>query len=69
LKRADAVRRALTSYSVPEDLILVQPVGERQPRVATARNVREPRNRRVELLIQMSAEAQARYLEEGRPIC
>lgn len=68
-KRAEAVRRALTFSHVPEHLIAVQAVGERQPRVATARNVREPRNRRVELLIQMSAEAQARYLAEGRPIC
>jgi outer membrane protein OmpA-like peptidoglycan-associated protein len=69
LKRAEAVRRALVSYSVPENLILIQPVGEHQPRVATPRNVREPRNRRVELLIQMSAEAQARHLREGRAIC
>jgi outer membrane protein OmpA-like peptidoglycan-associated protein len=69
LKRAEAVRRALTSFHVPEHLIAVQTVGEHQPRVATARNVREPRNRRVELLIQMSAQAQARQLAEGRPIC
>ena len=69
LKRAEAVRRVLTSLHVPEHLITVQTVGEHQPRVATARNVREPRNRRVELLIQMSAEAQARQLAEGRPIC
>jgi outer membrane protein OmpA-like peptidoglycan-associated protein len=69
MKRAEAVRRVLTSYHVPEHLIAVQTVGDHQPRVATARNVREPRNRRVELLIQMSAEAQARQLAEGRPIC
>lgn len=69
MKRAEAVRRALTTYHVPEHLIAVQTVGEHQPRVPTARNVREPRNRRVELLIQMSAEAQARQLAEGRPIC
>ena len=69
MKRAEAVRRVLTSYHVPEHLIAVQAVGDHQPRVATARNVREPRNRRVELLIQMSAEAQARQLAEGRPIC
>jgi outer membrane protein OmpA-like peptidoglycan-associated protein len=69
LRRAEAVRRALIASSVPEKLILVQPVGDSQPRVATAPNVREPRNRRVELLIQLSAEAQARQLAEGRPIC
>jgi outer membrane protein OmpA-like peptidoglycan-associated protein len=54
---------------VPAELIAIEPVGALQPRVATARGVREPRNRRVELLIQMSAEAQARNLREGRAIC
>lgn len=69
LKRAEAVRRVLTSYDVPADLVLIRAVGAERPRVVTAGNVREPRNRRVELLIQMTAEAQARYLREGRSIC
>jgi len=69
LKRAEAVRAVLMSYQVPAELIAIEPVGALQPRVATPRGVREPRNRRVELLIQMSAEAQARNLAEGRSIC
>jgi hypothetical protein len=54
---------------VPAELIAIEPVGALQPRVETPSGVREPRNRRVELLIQMSAEAQARNLAEGRSIC
>jgi outer membrane protein OmpA-like peptidoglycan-associated protein len=69
LRRARAVREVLLAYQVPPELIAIQAVGEAAPRVVTARNVREPRNRRVELLIQMSADAQARQLENGQPIC
>ena len=69
LRRARAVRDVLLAYQVPAELIAIQAVGETAPRVVTARNVREPRNRRVELLIQMSADAQARQLENGQPIC
>lgn len=69
LRRAAAVRDVLLSYHVPAELIAVRAVGEGAPRVMTARNVREPRNRRVELIIQMSADAQARQLEGGQPIC
>jgi outer membrane protein OmpA-like peptidoglycan-associated protein len=69
LKRAEAVRAVLKNYQVPAELIKIQPVGAAEPRVETPFGVREPRNRRVELLIQMSAEAQARNLREGRSIC
>jgi len=69
LKRAEAVKAVLTSYQVPAELITIRPVGAVQPRVETPWGVREPRNRRVELLIQMSAAAQARNLREGRSIC
>jgi outer membrane protein OmpA-like peptidoglycan-associated protein len=69
LKRAEAVRTVLTSFHVPAELISIRTMGDSQPRVLTAGSVREPRNRRVELLIQMSAEAQARQLAEGNPIC
>lgn len=68
-RRAEAVRDVLVSYQVPIERIAIHALGETIPRVATRRGVREPRNRRVELLIQMSAEGQARQLEEGRPIC
>lgn len=69
LRRAAAVRDVLTSHHVPARLIAIRALDERRPRVRTPANVREPRNRRVELLLQMSAEAQARQLEEGAPIC
>jgi len=69
LKRAEAVRQVLTSFHVPANLISVRVMADQQPRVVTRANVREPRNRRVELLIQMSAEAQARQLADGNPIC
>jgi outer membrane protein OmpA-like peptidoglycan-associated protein len=68
-RRAEAVRDVLVSYHVPADRIAIQALGDAVPRVATRRGVREPRNRRVELLIQMSAEGQARQLAEGQPIC
>lgn len=69
LRRAAAVRDVLTSYHVPARLIAIRARGEERPRVRTPANVREPRNRRVELLLQLSADAQARKLEEGAPIC
>lgn len=68
-RRAAAVRDLLLAYNVPAALITVQSQGESQPRVRTARNVREPRNRRVELLLQMSAAAQARLIQAGQPLC
>lgn len=69
LRRAAAVRDVLTAHQVPARLIEIRAVGEQRPRVRTQANVREPRNRRVELLLQLSAQAQARQLEEGAPIC
>jgi outer membrane protein OmpA-like peptidoglycan-associated protein len=68
-RRAMAVRAILTEQSIPADLIEIRTPGAERPRVRTSVNIREPRNRRVELLLQMSAEAQARQLEEGQPIC
>lgn len=68
-RRAEAVRDVLVSYNVPVDRIAMQSLGELRPRVATRRGVREPRNRRVELLVQMSAAGQERRLAEGQPIC
>lgn len=68
-RRAQAVRDVLVAYNVPRALITMRSAGSLAPRVATGRNVREPRNRRVELFVQMSADAQARQLQDGRPIC
>jgi len=68
-RRAEAVRDVLVSYNVPIDRITMQALGETLPRVATRRGVREPRNRRVELLVQMSAAGQERRIAAGQPIC
>lgn len=68
-RRAEAVRDVLVSYNVPIDRIAIRALGETLPRVATGRGVREPRNRRVELLVQMSAAGQERRLAAGQPIC
>lgn len=68
-RRAEAVRDVLVSYNVPIDRIAMQALGEARPRVATRPGVREPRNRRVEILVQMSAAGQERLIAEGRPIC
>ena len=69
LRRAHAVRDALLSFNVPREMIRVRAVVAGGLRVSTPDGVRSPYNRRVELLLQLSAEAQARQLEEGRPIC
>jgi len=69
LKRAEAVRDLLVSHNVPANLIVIRVVGAALPRVATPAGVREPRNRRVELLVQLSAEGQKRQLDQGGAIC
>lgn len=68
-RRAQAVRDLLATQEVPPQLIRVRLAAEARPRVRTGGNIREPRNRRVELLVQLSADAQARQLNEGAPIC
>jgi OmpA-OmpF porin, OOP family len=47
--RADAVRALLVAAGVPNERISVVGRGEREPVVATADEVDEPRNRRVEI--------------------
>lgn len=49
-RRADAVAAALRDRGVPGDSMMIQAFGETQPRVPTADGVREPQNRRVEIL-------------------
>jgi outer membrane protein OmpA-like peptidoglycan-associated protein len=68
-RRAEAVRDILVRNHVPGRLIRIRNLGEGALPVRTPSNVREPSNRRVDLLIQLSADAQAVQLEEGRPIC
>jgi outer membrane protein OmpA-like peptidoglycan-associated protein len=68
-RRAGAVRDLLLHRHVPARLIRIRSLGESSLPVRTPANVREPANRRVDLLIQMSADAQGEQLAEGRPIC
>jgi outer membrane protein OmpA-like peptidoglycan-associated protein len=52
LRRANAVKDALVRDGVPATAISVVGKGESQPLVPTADGVREPQNRRVEIVIQ-----------------
>ena len=52
LRRANAVKDALVREGVPAASIAVVGRGESQPLVQTADGVREPQNRRVEIVIQ-----------------
>lgn len=49
--RADAVRAEMVKLGIPADAITVVAKGESTPLVATDDNVREPQNRRVEILL------------------
>ena len=52
LRRAHAVKDALVRDGVPPTVISVLGKGETQPLVQTADGVREPQNRRVEIVLQ-----------------
>ena len=52
LRRANTVKDALVREGVPATAIAVIGRGESQPLVQTADGVREPQNRRVEIVIQ-----------------
>ncbi len=49
--RALRIENALLRHGVPHDLIAITARGEAQPRVATPDGTREPRNRRVEIIL------------------
>jgi Outer membrane protein and related peptidoglycan-associated (lipo)proteins len=51
LKRANAVKDSLVSQGIPADQIAVVGKGESEPLVATPDGVREPQNRRVEIVL------------------
>ncbi len=53
LRRADAVKNALVSKGVPANQITVEGKGETQLLVQTGANVREPSNRRAQILIRV----------------
>ena len=50
--RAEAVRAYLVAKGVPEARMSIVTHGEARPLIATADGVREPQNRRVEILVQ-----------------
>ncbi|MDR6287503.1 MULTISPECIES: OmpA family protein [Inquilinus] len=52
VRRAESVRRELVSDGVADSLIVTRGVGEADPLVPTADGVREPQNRRVEIVLQ-----------------
>jgi OmpA-OmpF porin, OOP family len=52
LRRADAIREYLINGGVTADQITVSGRGEAEPAVPTADGVKEPRNRRVEIIVQ-----------------
>jgi OmpA-OmpF porin, OOP family len=52
MRRADAVKAVLIREGIPADQIAVVARGESQPLVPTADGVREPQNRRVEIVLQ-----------------
>jgi opacity protein-like surface antigen len=51
LRRANAVGAELVKDGVPQNLIFIQAFGDTRPLVPTARGVREPQNRRVEIIL------------------
>lgn len=51
VRRADAVKAELIKNGVPANEIFAQGFGESNPLVPTARGVREPQNRRVEIIL------------------
>jgi outer membrane protein W len=51
LRRAKAVGAELVKDGVPQNLIFIQAFGDTRPLVPTARGVREPQNRRVEIIL------------------
>jgi OOP family OmpA-OmpF porin len=50
LRRANAVATALERLGVPRSDMIIRGLGEANPRVPTAKGVREPQNRRVEIV-------------------
>jgi outer membrane protein OmpA-like peptidoglycan-associated protein len=51
VRRAESVEAELVRDGVPKDEIVVRGFGESDPLVPTAAGVREPQNRRVEIIL------------------
>ena len=55
VRRANAVKAELIKDGVPENVITTQAFGETHLLVPTGPNVREPKNRRVEIIIRVNS--------------
>jgi len=51
LRRAEAVRKLLVERGLPPEAVIATGRGEREPLVPSADEVRDPRNRRVEITV------------------
>jgi outer membrane protein OmpA-like peptidoglycan-associated protein len=51
MRRGEAVAEELVRVGVPRTAISVQAFGETRPLIVTADGVREPQNRRVEIVL------------------
>lgn len=51
MRRAQSVEAELVRDGVPRNVITIQGYGESNPLVPTAQGVREPQNRRVEIIL------------------
>lgn len=69
LRRANAVKDALVREGVPAQAIAVIGRGESQPLVATGDGVREPQNRRVEIVIDGGQVASMTVFSDPRSYC
>ncbi|WP_052119995.1 OmpA family protein [Inquilinus limosus] len=59
VRRGETIRRELVADGVADSLIAVKGVGESDPLVSTADGVREPQNRRVEIVLSPAGAAAA----------
>ena len=69
LRRANAVKNELVRQGVPADAIAVVGKGESQLLVPTGDNVREPQNRRVEIVIGGTAPVVSSVFSDPRSYC
>jgi hypothetical protein len=69
LRRANAVKDQLVRDGVPANVIQVIGKGESQPLVPTADGVREPQNRRVEIVVGEGRQAAPAIFADPRAYC
>ena len=69
LRRANAVKNEMVRQGVPADAIAVIGKGESQLLVPTGDNVREPQNRRVEIVVSGTAPVVSRVFSDPRSYC